>query len=125
MIRTIMMLVFWSLALPVAALIGFPWTFISGDIRLLYRMFMVGAWNGVLDPNENDGDANPPTDNMDGTLDPGLLEYVTVYTREPTTTRSGTCFSRASTIFFSSRSGRLSSTALTFASSSACMTSCA
>ena len=30
-----------------AALIGFPWTFISGDIRLLYRMFMIGAWNGV------------------------------------------------------------------------------
>jgi len=47
MIRTIIMLVFWALALPVAALIGFPWTFISGDIRLLYRMFMIGAWNGV------------------------------------------------------------------------------
>jgi 1-acyl-sn-glycerol-3-phosphate acyltransferase len=47
MIRTITMLVFWVLALPVAALIGFPWTFISGDIRLLYRMFMIGAWNGV------------------------------------------------------------------------------
>jgi 1-acyl-sn-glycerol-3-phosphate acyltransferase len=31
----------------VAALIGFPWTFITGDIRLLYRMFMIGAWNGV------------------------------------------------------------------------------
>ena len=41
------MLVFWALALPVAALIGFPWTFITGDIRLLYRMFMIGAWNGV------------------------------------------------------------------------------
>jgi len=47
MIRTIMMLVFWVLAAPVAALIGFPWTFITGDIRLLYRMFMIGAWNGV------------------------------------------------------------------------------
>jgi 1-acyl-sn-glycerol-3-phosphate acyltransferase len=47
MIRTIAMLAFWSLASPVAALIGFPWTFISGDIRLLYRMFMIGAWNGV------------------------------------------------------------------------------
>jgi 1-acyl-sn-glycerol-3-phosphate acyltransferase len=41
------MLVFWALALPVAALIGFPWTFITGDIRLLYRMFMIGAWNGI------------------------------------------------------------------------------
>ncbi len=47
MIRTIAMLTFWGLAAPVAALIGFPWTFISGDIRLLYRMFMIGAWNGV------------------------------------------------------------------------------
>ncbi|MGA9550770.1 MAG: hypothetical protein WBR30_00875, partial [Candidatus Sulfotelmatobacter sp.] len=47
MIRTIAMLVFWALALPVAALIGFPWTFVTGDIRLLYRMFMFGAWNGV------------------------------------------------------------------------------
>src|SRR5271165_202371 len=47
MIRTIAMLVFWALAAPVAALIGFPWTFVTGDIRLLYRMFMFGAWNGV------------------------------------------------------------------------------
>src|ERR1700677_3130816 len=47
MIRTVAMLVFWALALPVAALIGFPWTFITGDISFLYRMFMFGAWNGV------------------------------------------------------------------------------
>jgi 1-acyl-sn-glycerol-3-phosphate acyltransferase len=47
MIRTIAMLTFWSLAAPIAALIGFPWTLMSGDIRLLYRMFMIGAWNGV------------------------------------------------------------------------------
>jgi 1-acyl-sn-glycerol-3-phosphate acyltransferase len=47
MIRTVAMLVFWALALPVAALIGFPWTFITGDVSLLYRMFMFGAWNGV------------------------------------------------------------------------------
>ena len=47
MIRTIAMLAFWGLAAPLAALIGFPWTFITGDIRLLYRMFMFGAWNGV------------------------------------------------------------------------------
>ena len=47
MIRTIAMLVFWVLALPVAALIGFPWTFISGDVSFLYRIFMFGAWNGV------------------------------------------------------------------------------
>jgi 1-acyl-sn-glycerol-3-phosphate acyltransferase len=46
-IRTIAMLTFWGLTAPVAALIGFPWTFISGDISLLYSMFMWGAWNGV------------------------------------------------------------------------------
>jgi 1-acyl-sn-glycerol-3-phosphate acyltransferase len=47
MIRTVMMLVLWALAAPVAAIIGFPWTFITGDIRLLYRLFMWGAWAGV------------------------------------------------------------------------------
>jgi 1-acyl-sn-glycerol-3-phosphate acyltransferase len=47
MIRTLIMLGFWIAAAPVAALIGFPWTFLSGDIRLLYRMFMYGAWTGV------------------------------------------------------------------------------
>jgi 1-acyl-sn-glycerol-3-phosphate acyltransferase len=47
MIRTVVMLTFWGLAAPVAALIGFPWTFITGDIRFLYRLFMWGAWWGV------------------------------------------------------------------------------
>ena len=47
MIRTLIMLGFWSLAAPVAALIGFPWTFITGDVSLLYRMFMWGAFTGV------------------------------------------------------------------------------
>jgi hypothetical protein len=36
--------------------------------------------NGVLDPNENDGDASYPDDNEDGRLDVGLIEYFTVYT---------------------------------------------
>ena len=47
MIRTIIMLTFWSLAAPPAALIGFPWTFLTGDVRLLYRMFTWGAFAGV------------------------------------------------------------------------------
>jgi 1-acyl-sn-glycerol-3-phosphate acyltransferase len=47
MIRTIAMLGFWALAAPVAALIGFPWTFITGDVSLLYRMFMIGCRTGV------------------------------------------------------------------------------
>jgi 1-acyl-sn-glycerol-3-phosphate acyltransferase len=61
------MLIFWAAALPVAALIGFPWTFITNDVSLLYRMAMWGAWTGVrvagvkvkivglekIDPNRN------------------------------------------------------------------------
>jgi DNA uptake protein ComE-like DNA-binding protein len=39
--------------------------------------------NGVLDANENDGDVTAPYDNRDGRLDPGLMEYFTVYSREP------------------------------------------
>ncbi|HYV32750.1 MAG TPA: hypothetical protein VEO53_16805, partial [Candidatus Binatia bacterium] len=46
--------------------------------------------NGVLDANENDGDASFPSDNRDGVLDMGLLDYVTVYSHEPTTTSNGT-----------------------------------
>ena len=47
MIRTILMLTFWVLALPVAAVVGFPWTFLTRDINLLYRMSMWGALTGV------------------------------------------------------------------------------
>jgi 1-acyl-sn-glycerol-3-phosphate acyltransferase len=47
MIRTIVMLTFWALALPIAALISFPWAFATGDIRLLYRVGMWGARTGV------------------------------------------------------------------------------
>jgi 1-acyl-sn-glycerol-3-phosphate acyltransferase len=46
-IRTIIMLVFWALALPFAALLGFPWTFLTRDITFLYRTCMWGAWTGV------------------------------------------------------------------------------
>src|ERR1700733_10591399 len=47
MIRTILMLIFWALAAPVAALIGFPASVIMSDVRVLYRLFMWGAWAGV------------------------------------------------------------------------------
>ncbi len=47
MIRTLVMLGFWAALLPVAALIGFPWTLLTGDIRFLYRLTMWGAWTGV------------------------------------------------------------------------------
>lgn len=47
MIRTIMMLGFWSVMLPIAALVCFPWTFITGNVNFLYRVAMWGAWTGV------------------------------------------------------------------------------
>src|SRR5712691_3563053 len=47
MIRTVLMLTFWGLAAPVAALIGFPWTLLTGDVGVLYRLFMWGARGGV------------------------------------------------------------------------------
>jgi DNA uptake protein ComE-like DNA-binding protein len=38
--------------------------------------------NGLLDPNENDGDASDPPDNANGQLDPGWYAYITVYSYE-------------------------------------------
>ncbi len=45
--------------------------------------------NGILDLNENDGDITYPPDNQDGRLDPGILEYVTVFTANPDTEAEG------------------------------------
>jgi 1-acyl-sn-glycerol-3-phosphate acyltransferase len=47
MIRTLVMLGFWAALLPFAALLGFPWTLLTGDVSFLYRMGMWGAWTGV------------------------------------------------------------------------------
>ena len=44
--------------------------------------------NGVLDLNENDGLVSLPEDNRDGRLDPGIFEYVTVYSVQPSTGRT-------------------------------------
>lgn len=58
------------------------------ELRLVYGMtpeLLYGEdanLNGILDPNENDGDRTPPRDNRDGRLQPGLWEYVTVFSRE-------------------------------------------
>jgi hypothetical protein len=38
--------------------------------------------NGLLDPNENDGELSAPMDNADGALDLGWVAYLTVYSRE-------------------------------------------
>ena len=47
MFRTILMLLFWAAALPVAALVGFPWTYLTKDINFLYRISMGAAFAGV------------------------------------------------------------------------------
>ena len=47
MIRTSIMLLFWALLMPLAALIGFTVLFVAGDIRPLYRLFTWGAYAGV------------------------------------------------------------------------------
>lgn len=65
------------------------------ELRLVYGMTMEillgedANRNGSLDPNENDGDASYPRDNRDGRLDPGLLEYVTVFSRDSATRTNG------------------------------------
>jgi 1-acyl-sn-glycerol-3-phosphate acyltransferase len=41
------MLLFWAAALPIAALIGFPWTYLTKDINPLYRGCMWAAYTGV------------------------------------------------------------------------------
>jgi 1-acyl-sn-glycerol-3-phosphate acyltransferase len=46
-IRTVLMLGFWAALLPVAALLGFPWTLITGNVNFLYRMGMWGSWMGI------------------------------------------------------------------------------
>jgi 1-acyl-sn-glycerol-3-phosphate acyltransferase len=45
--RTILMLIFWAIALPLAVLTGFPWTFLTKDVTFLYRTCMLGAFTGV------------------------------------------------------------------------------
>lgn len=38
--------------------------------------------NGILDPNENDGDLSDPPDDANGRLDRGLLPYITVHSMQ-------------------------------------------
>ncbi len=41
------MLMFWAIALPIASLMGFPWTYLTKDISFFYRTCMLGAWTGI------------------------------------------------------------------------------
>lgn len=65
------------------------------ELRLVYGMTLELLFgedtnlNGVLDANENDAEVSLPLDNRNGRLDPGLLEYVTVSSREPNTRTNG------------------------------------
>jgi len=45
--------------------------------------------NYILDPNENDGIANPPDDNADGKLDRGFIDIFTIYSSDPGVSNSG------------------------------------
>jgi DNA uptake protein ComE-like DNA-binding protein len=45
--------------------------------------------NGALDDNENDNDRSAPRDDGDGVIQPGILEYVTVYSRQPNRRANG------------------------------------
>jgi 1-acyl-sn-glycerol-3-phosphate acyltransferase len=47
MIRTLIMLLFWAVCMPFAAIIGFAAVFLANDIRPLYRLFTWGAYAGV------------------------------------------------------------------------------
>ena len=44
MIRTLLMLGFWTLLAPFAALIGIPWTLITGNVEFLYWLGTRIAW---------------------------------------------------------------------------------
>lgn len=46
--------------------------------------------NGVLDASEDDNDKSLPADNGDGKLDPGIVEYLTVFSRESNMQSDGT-----------------------------------
>jgi 1-acyl-sn-glycerol-3-phosphate acyltransferase len=47
MIRTIIVVLFWTIGIPTAALVGFPWTIISRKIDFLYNTAMKIARAGV------------------------------------------------------------------------------
>lgn len=76
------------------------------ELRLVYGMsnsVLFGEdlnLNGYLDGNENDGTTTPPDDNADGVLNPGIFEYLTVWTREPGTRTNGSAKVNIGTVGF-------------------------
>jgi len=47
-IRLLIAVVWWAMFIPLAGLVGIPWTFVSGKIDFLYRIATWGAFRGVL-----------------------------------------------------------------------------
>ena len=47
MIRTVIMLGFWAVMLPITSAVLFPWTILTGNVKLLYRVWTWGAFTGV------------------------------------------------------------------------------
>jgi len=78
-----------------------PYTIRNGPLRTVRELLLVrdvtpellygedANANGLLDPNEDDGDASPPGDNADGRLDRGWFAYLTVYSYERNTDSIG------------------------------------
>lgn len=81
------------------------------ELRLVYGATLDlilgedGNRNGALDDNENDGDRSAPRDNGDGLIEPGILEHVTVHSREPNTRANGS--PRINVATFQNRQQRL------------------
>src|SRR5262244_2436165 len=46
-VRTALAMLFWLAVVPVAALVAFPWTLITGDVRFLYWVGMGLAYTGA------------------------------------------------------------------------------
>ena len=78
--------------------------------------------NGALDANEDDGDQSAPHDNSDGQLQPGFLEYVTVYSSQPNTRPDGSRRVDVSTTQSRATLGALLSRRLSAARSAAILT---
>ena len=79
----------------------YPYLIPNGPFATVEELFMVKGFNaevvygedanfnGLLDPNEDDGDESMPPDNRDGRLDPGLRDLLTVYSAVPNVDREG------------------------------------
>ena len=76
------------------ALLPHPVTIRNGQLKTIRELLLVRGvseeWffgedvnaNGRLDPDENDGDTNPPADNQDGKLERGWSAWLTPYSYE-------------------------------------------